>query len=123
MTTIGVGMIGGGFLGQMHSLSFGLVGASRQEPRLAGRLITLADQNLALAEEVQRRYGWEGISADWHAAVDNPAVEIFINSGPNDAHAEPSIAAAALGKHLFSEKPLARTADEAFSIWRAAEAA
>jgi predicted dehydrogenase len=123
MTTIGIGMLGAGFIGQMHSLTFGSVGASKQEPQLSGRLITLADTNLALAEEVQKRYGWERISADWHAAVDNPAVQIFINSGPNDAHAEPSIAAAALGKHLFSEKPLARTGDEAFSIWRAAEAA
>ena len=123
MTAIGIGMLGAGFIGQMHSLTFGSVGASKQEPQLSGKLITLADTNLALAEEVQKRYGWERISADWHAAVDDPAVEIFINSGPNDAHAEPSIAAAALGKHLFSEKPLARTADEAFSIWRAAEAA
>jgi len=122
MTEIGIGMLGAGFIGQMHSLTFGSVGASKQEPRLSGKLLTLADTNLALAEEVQKRYGWERISADWHAAVDSPAVEIFINSGPNDAHAEPSIAAAALGKHLFSEKPLARTADEAFSIWRAAEA-
>jgi predicted dehydrogenase len=116
-------MLGAGFIGQMHSLTFGSVGASKQEPRLLGRLIALADTNVALAEEAQRRYGWEAVSDDWHAAVENPAVEIFINSGPNDVHAEPTIRAAALGKHLFSEKPLARTADEAFSIWRAAEAA
>ena len=123
MTKIGIGMLGAGFIGQMHSLTFGSVGAAREEPQLSGRLIVLADTNRDLAEEVQRRYGWERVTADWRAAVDEPDAPIFINSGPNDAHAEPSIAAAARGKHLFSEKPLARTADEAFSIWQAAEKA
>ena len=123
MTKIGIGMLGAGFIGQMHSLTFGSVGVTRQEPQLSGRLIVLADTNPTLVEDVQRRYGWERISGDWRAAVDEPDAQIFINSGPNDVHAEPSIAAASRGKHLFSEKPLARTADEAFSIWQAAEKA
>jgi predicted dehydrogenase len=120
MKTVGIGMLGAGFIGQMHSLTFGGVGHARQTPQLVGRLITLAETNGELAEEVQRRYGWENVSADWRKAMDDPAITIFINSGPNDAHAEPSIAAAGLRKHLFSEKPLARTAVEAFSIWQAA---
>lgn len=120
MNKIGIGMIGAGFIGQMHSLTFGSVGVARREPSLSGRLIALADNNLELAREVQERYGWERISRDWRQAIDDPGVAIFINSGPNDAHAEPTAAAAAAKKHLFSEKPLARTADEAFTIWQAA---
>ena len=123
MTLIGIGMLGAGFIGQMHSLTFGSVGVSKQAPRLKGRLITLAEKNLDLAGEIQERYGWENITNDWHAAVDDPDIRIFINSGPNDVHAEPTIAAARLGKDLFSEKPLARTAAEAFAIWEAAESA
>jgi predicted dehydrogenase len=123
MKTIGIGMLGAGFIGQMHSLTFGGVGHTRKAPQLAGRLITLAETDRVLAEEVQQRYGWEKISANWREAIDDPGISIFINSGPNDAHAEPSIAAAGLGKHIFSEKPLARTADEAFTIWRAADKA
>jgi predicted dehydrogenase len=120
MNKIGIGMIGAGFIGQIHSLTFGSVGVARREPSLSGRLIALADTNLDLAREVQERYGWERISTDWHQALDDPAISIFINSGPNDAHAEPTAAAAAAKKHLFSEKPLARTANETFTIWQAA---
>ena len=71
MVTVGIGMLGAGFIGQMHSLTFGSIGVSKHKPQLSGELITLADTNLALAEEVQQRYGWENISADWHEAVDD----------------------------------------------------
>jgi len=123
MTAIGVGMLGAGFIGQTHSLAFGSLHRARRQPQLRARLVALADTNRTLAEEVQRRYEWATIAADWRSAVEHPDVQLFINSGPNDTHAEPSIAAAARGKHLFSEKPLARTAGEAYDTWLAAERA
>jgi predicted dehydrogenase len=43
-------------------------------------------------------------------------VQVFDNGGPNNAHEEPCNAAAAAGKHVFCEKPLARTAAEAKSM-------
>jgi predicted dehydrogenase len=123
METIGVGMLGAGFIGQMHSLAFGAVHRAKQEPHLKVRLIALADTDQALAETVQRRYEWESVTRDWRAVIEHPDVDVFINSGPNEVHAEPTIAAAARGKQLFSEKPLARTAEEAYAIWAAAERA
>jgi len=122
-TTIAIGMLGAGFIGQMHSLTFGSASFAKPEPRLSGRLIMLAETDRKLAAEIQQRYGWEAITDDWQKVIDNPEIELFINSGPNDAHAEPTIAAATAGRHLFCEKPLARTADEAFAIWQAAEKA
>src|SRR5215471_14902766 len=120
MRTIGIGMVGAGFIGQMHSLAFGAVHRAKREPHLKARLIALADTHQTLAESIRDRYEWETIDRDWRVAIEHPDVEVFINSGPNDAQAEPTVAAAARGKQLFSEKPLARNPDEAYKIWAAA---
>ena len=121
MKTIGIGMLGAGFIGQMHSLAFGAVHGAKREPHLKARLVALADTDQALAETIQRRYEWETVAGDWRVAIEHPGIEVFINSGPNDAHAEPTILAAVRGKQLFSEKPLGRNADEAYNMWAAAE--
>jgi predicted dehydrogenase len=55
--------------------------------------------------------------------VEDPEVQLLDNGGPNNLHAEPSILAAQLGKHVLCEKPLARTAAEAKAMWDAVEAA
>jgi predicted dehydrogenase len=120
---IAIGMLGAGFIGQMHSLTFSAVHAARRPPQVPVRLATLIETDRKLAEEVRQRYGWEAIAADWRSVVADPQIQLFINSGPNDAHAEPMIAAARAGKHVFCEKPLARTADEAYAMWQAAEQA
>jgi predicted dehydrogenase len=45
-------------------------------------------------------------------------VGLLDNCGPNNLHAEPTIAAAEAGKHVVCEKPLGRSADEAHTIWQ-----
>jgi predicted dehydrogenase len=55
--------------------------------------------------------------------VADPEVELFDNGGPNNLHAEPTIAAAEAGKHVICEKPLGRTAAESHEIWQRVEAA
>ena len=84
--------------------------------RCANRLIALADTNLDLAREVRERYGWERISTDWKPGDRRSRHrDAFINSNPNDAHVERDRGRGGGEQaHLFSEKPLARTADGGF---------
>ena len=64
-----------------------------------------------------------GYYTDWRKMLEDPAVELFDNGGPNNLHAEPCILAMQAGKHVVCEKPLARTAEEAKTMLDAANKA
>ena len=49
----------------------------------------------------------------------DPAIEAIINTTPNDAHLSTTIAAAAAGKHVFLDKPIANTVSEGRAITQA----
>jgi predicted dehydrogenase len=118
---IGVGLLGAGFIGQMHSLSLGDVSRARREPIIHPALIAIAERNETLARMMAARYGWREIVTDWHSLISRSDIDLFVNAGPNELHGEPSIAAAHSGKHVFCEKPLARSGEEAFSIFKGVE--
>lgn len=58
-------------------------------------------------------YGVPSVYADYRDLVADPAVDAVHVCTPNDSHFEIAAAALAAGKHVLSEKPLARNADEA----------
>jgi predicted dehydrogenase len=92
-------------------------------PPLVPRLVAIAGRDEAAVAEAARRYGYERYVTDWKALVDDPEIQLFDNGGPNNLHAEPSIAAAEAGKHVICEKPLGRDAAESYEIWQRVDAA
>ncbi len=115
---IGVGMLGAGFIGMIHSYALRSVTLAKTRPPLLPELVALADLNAGARERCAERFGWSETGDDWHAAVQDPRVGLFVNSAPNHLHLEPSLAAARLGKHVLCEKPLAPDAGTAFQLWR-----
>ena len=71
----------------------------------------------------RERFGFERAVTDWQEIVSDPEVELFDNSGPNNMHGEPTVAAAEAGKHVVCEKPLGRDAAESYEIWQRVEKA
>jgi predicted dehydrogenase len=120
---IGVGMLGYAFMGKAHSNALKKIPYMMYPPPAIPRLVGIAGRNEEAVTEAAKRYGYEHAYVDWRDLIANPDVQLFDNGGPNDAHAEPSIAAAQAGKHVFCEKPLARTAEEAKAMWDAMQKA
>ncbi len=115
---IGVGMLGYAFMGKAHSNAYKTLAYMTWPPPLLPELVAIAGRNEEAVSEAARRYGFAEYVTDWRALVADDRVQLFDNSGPNNLHAEPTIAAAEAGKHVICEKPLGRTADEAHETWQ-----
>jgi predicted dehydrogenase len=110
--TLGIGMLGYAFMGKAHSNAFKKLPYMMYPPVAIPRLVGVAGRSENAVNEAAKRYGYEYGTTDWRRLIEDPNIQVFDNGGPNDAHAEPTIAAAQAGKHVFCEKPLGRSAEE-----------
>ncbi len=110
---VGVGVIGYDGVAKAHLQAILRVGTVFWHLPLRPQLVALAGRSATRVQQAAQRYGATATYLDWRGLVDDPRVEVLINAGPNDVHAEASIAAAERGIHLLCEKPLARSAAEA----------
>jgi predicted dehydrogenase len=120
---IGIGMLGYAFMGKAHSNAFLKIPHMMYPPPAIPKLLGIAGRNAEAVKAAAVRYGYEKAYTDWREMLKDDRIQLFDNGGPNDAHAEPCIAAAQMGKHILCEKPLARTAKEAASMLEAVEKA
>lgn len=87
------------------------------------RLVHVASRDPGAASEVAARFGAERSSGNYDAVLADPDVEAVYVPLPNGLHREWAERAAAAGKHVLCEKPLATSAAEAATMAGACEAA
>jgi predicted dehydrogenase len=119
---IGIGMLGYAFMGKAHSNAYKTLAYMTWPPPLMPQLVAIAGRNEEAVSEAARRYGFAEHVTDWKALVADDRIQLFDNAGPNNLHAEPTIAAAEAGKHVICEKPLGRDADESYDTWQRVKA-
>jgi len=110
---IGIGMLGYAFMGKAHSNGYKKMPYIFWPPPAKPKLIKICGRTKDKVSEEAKRYGYIDYCTDWHDLVGDERIDIFVNVGPNNIHAEPCIEAAKAGKNVVCEKPLARNADEA----------
>ncbi len=120
---IGVGMMGYAFMGKAHTNALKKLPYMIYPPPAEPVLVAIAGRNEDAVKEAAKRYGYASYTTDWRKLVKDDRIQLFDNCGPNDAHAEPCIAAARAGKHILCEKPLARNTREAARMLEAVEKA
>ena len=120
---VGVGMLGYAFMGKAHSNAMKKIPYMMYPPVAIPKLVAISGRDEAKVAEAAKRFGYQKYYTDWRAMIEDPEVQLVDNGGPNNLHADPSILAAQLGKHVLCEKPLARTAAEAKAMWDAVETA
>jgi predicted dehydrogenase len=121
--TIGIGVIGMGWMGMVHSRSYSQIPDRFPEINAKPRLVICADEVESRLLEAQTRFGFERCTTDWRAVIDDLEVEVVNLAAPNHLHLEIATAAAKAGKHIFCEKPVGRNPQETSEIEQAARRA
>jgi predicted dehydrogenase len=123
MREIGIGLLGVGWMGRLHSSSYLRVPYHYPECEGAARLVVAADEVEARARQASEELGYARWTTTWREVVEDPEVEAVSITAPNFMHREMALAAAAAGKHFWGEKPLGRFPAETAEIAAAAERA
>ncbi|OWK47310.1 Gfo/Idh/MocA family protein [Fimbriiglobus ruber] len=108
---LNVGMIGYGFMGRAHSNAYKQVGQffpSEHKVVLKAACARDAEKAKAFADQ----WGYESIETDWRKLIARKDIDVIDICTPNNLHKEIALAAAAAGKMILCEKPLAMTAAE-----------
>ena len=101
-----VGMIGYGFMGRAHSNAYKQVGQffpSNYKVVLKAACARNADAIKAFAAQ----WGYESTETDWRKLIERKDIDVVDICTPNNLHKEIAMAAAAAGKMILCEKPLA----------------
>lgn len=86
------------------------------------RVVTCYSRSAAKRDAFAARYHCQA-AARYDDVLRNSDVEAIINTTPNAAHLATTAAAAVAGKHVFLDKPIASTLDDALVITQCCEAA
>ncbi len=120
--TVGIGLVGAGFMGRCHANAFRAV-PGLFDLALEPRPVLLADATEEQARANAAVLGFPRATADWRALCADPDVDIVAVTAPNALHEPIVMAAIEAGKTIYCEKPLSTTAASARRMTEAAEAA
>ncbi|QFT74094.1 Gfo/Idh/MocA family protein [Ruegeria sp. THAF33] len=121
MPEIGIGIVGGGYMGKAHSVAMSAVGAVFNTA-LRPRLEVICASSPESAERYRTAYGFDKATDDWRALVEDPRVEAIVIASPQSTHRQIAEAAFELGKPVLCEKPLGASLDDSLAMVAAAEA-
>ena len=109
---LGIGVIGMGWMGQVHSRSYRQVPMRFPDAPYSPRLVICSDNVEDRAKSAQTMFGFEETTTNWREVINHPDVQVVNVTTPNNLHVEIIQAIADAGKHLVVEKPVGRTPDE-----------
>lgn len=101
-----VGIIGSQFEADIHAASFQILPEEAE-------VVAVASPSPGHAETLAERYSIPRVFQDYREMLKEPDIEMVTITAPNRLHAQMTIDAANVGKHVVCEKPLCMTLEEA----------
>ena len=121
MKTIGIGLIGWGFMGRTHTHALRDLALYYPDIDFRVKLAHVCSRRLEKAREAAELAGFARYTDDYRELLADPEVDVVSICTPNDQHEEMAIAALKAGKHVYIDKPLSVTFESAARIAEAAK--
>lgn len=114
MKEVRVAVLGAsGWMGKVHTMAYQTFPHFFGDSHGKAKVVALVEGNSSSAKELSERTPDAKIYKTWQEAVNDPDVDLIDICLPDNLHYEVAKAALLAGKHVFCEKPLADTAQEA----------
>ncbi|MGD0094524.1 MAG: Gfo/Idh/MocA family oxidoreductase [Planctomycetota bacterium] len=113
MKTLGIGILGHGFMGKTHSFAHRTIPFYYDPPPVRTALKVICGRNPERARAAAEALGFERSTTNMLDVVNAPDVDIVHVCTPNDAHLPALKAAIRAGKHIYCEKPVTAKLSEA----------
>ena len=121
--SVGVAVVGFGWMGRLHAQAYARVRHHYPGLALVPRLVAVSDDVPGRAEAAAAQFGAASAVGDWRDLVADPRVSAVSITTPNALHREIGVAMARAGKHVWVEKPVGVTLDDARAVAEAVAAA
>ncbi len=117
----GVGMVGYGFIGKMHTYAYKSIPVYYDPPPANVRLVGVCTSNTNTAERAARHGGYEFGTTDYYQLLERDDIHIINCCTPNHLHKDLLIDAIKAGKHVYCDKPLTTDLNSAKEIMKVVE--
>ena len=123
MPKIRIGLIGYGGIGRVHAAAYRAIPFHYGLPADNIEIAGVATMRIETAKRAAAEIGCDFYTADYRALLAREDIDAVDICTPNNSHHEIVLAAAAAGKHIYCEKPLAMNVAEAVSMAKAVHSA
>ncbi|MGB9624649.1 MAG: Gfo/Idh/MocA family protein [Phycisphaerae bacterium] len=113
---LGVAILGFGFIGRVHAYAHANLPFFYDPPPLRTRLVGVATGHRETADRARSQFGFDVATTDQLSLINRDDVHIVHICTPNHLHLPALLAAIRAGKHIYCDKPLTATVDEAEQV-------
>jgi predicted dehydrogenase len=118
-----IGLIGTGLMGRAHANGYNRIHNFFPALQYEPKLVAVCSRNEEKVKAFAEQWNFESYETDWKALIARADIDAIDICTPNNSHAEIALAAAAAGKMILCEKPLAKSLEEGQKMVEAIEKA
>ncbi len=116
MRELKIGIVGFGFMGKMHTYGYKTIPLYYSNLPFKIKLVGICDAVLSTAVNAKETLGFEYATDNPDELFNNPEIDIIDICTPNLYHKEGILKALNAGKHIYCDKPLATSYEDAKEI-------